>query len=391
MKNKQWLLTIEATAILVGTIVSAGIFVLPYVNVKSGILITNIWLVILAILVAILHLAFGEIVLRTKGDYKLPGYAGIYLGNKVKKFFGFASVFTLAFSLLIFILMVNNFAQILFFQNATYLKPYSFILVWLVLNLFLFFKYANVSKLNFMLTFVLITLMLVVGFLCFNRVDFNVVQNFSNLLATTNFYVSYGVVFFAYDGLVAMPIMFTLLKNKKAAKSVYKKTVIYAFAFCLLLYFIFMNAISLLSLNNTSIDAISGLVAFFGPIMAMFGAIIGILAIATGYLSFSFYYKEMLQSDFKINNSLSILITMFLPLLFLLIGSSKVDDLMSLAGGIIGGLVGVLILFVYKKAKEIGKIKPAYSLNLPNWSLAVIGTIWFVGSISQILMRVVKF
>jgi len=42
MKKGQLMLTIEATAILIGTIVSAGIFVLPYVNIRSGILITNI-------------------------------------------------------------------------------------------------------------------------------------------------------------------------------------------------------------------------------------------------------------------------------------------------------------------------------------------------------------
>lgn len=42
MKKGQLMLTIEATAILVGTIVSAGIFVLPYVNIRSGVLITNI-------------------------------------------------------------------------------------------------------------------------------------------------------------------------------------------------------------------------------------------------------------------------------------------------------------------------------------------------------------
>ena len=81
------------------------------------------------VLVCVLHLVFGEIVLRTKGNYKLPGYAGIYLGKTVKRFFGFASIFTLAFSLLIFILMVNNFVQILFLQNLAYLKPYSFVAV----------------------------------------------------------------------------------------------------------------------------------------------------------------------------------------------------------------------------------------------------------------------
>ncbi len=133
-----------------------------------------------------------------------------------------------------------------------------------------------------------------------------------------------------------------------------------------MLYFVFMNSVTLLSKGSTSIDAISGLAPFLSPALMTLGAVIGILAITTGYLAFSFYYKEMLQSDFKINNILSILITMFLPLTFLLIGANKVDDLMSLAGGIMGGLVGVLILFVYKKAREVGKIKPAYSLNLPN-------------------------
>jgi hypothetical protein len=53
-------------------------------------------------------------------------------------------------------------------------------------------------------------------------------------------------------------------------------------------------------------------------------------------------------------------------------------------------LVGVLILFVYKKAKDVGKIKPAYALNLPNWVLVVIGGIWFIGSLSQIFLRVIS-
>lgn len=390
MKKGQLMLTIEATAILVGTIVSAGIFVLPYVNIRSGVLITNIWLVLLMVLVCVLHLVFGEIVLRTKGNYKLPGYAGIYLGKTVKRFFGFASIFTLAFSLLIFILMVNNFVQILFLQNLAYLKPYSFVAVWLLLNLFLFFKYANVSKINFILTFVLIGLMAAVSVLTGFKIDFGSVANVSNLLFTKDFYVSYGIMFFAYDGLVAMPLMFALLKNKKADKKVFKRSVILGFVFVAVLYFLFMNSISLLTGAKTTLDAISGLAPFFGPTMVLVGAVIGILAITTGYLAFSFYYKEMLQSDFKINNTFSVLITMFLPLLFLILGANKVDDLMSLAGGIMGGLVGVLILFVYKKAKDVGKIKPAYALNLPNWVLVVIGGIWFVGSLSQIFLRVVK-
>jgi len=75
------------------------------------------------------HLILGEIVLRTPKDYKLPGYAGHYLGEHVKKFLGFISVIALSFSLLIYLVLGDKFAKILFFSGAGAFKPYVFILV----------------------------------------------------------------------------------------------------------------------------------------------------------------------------------------------------------------------------------------------------------------------
>ncbi len=121
----------------------------------------------------LLHLIFGEIILKTNQEMKLPGYAGHYLGKPVKKFLNFVSIFSSAFSLLIYIVLANKFLHILMGDNFNYFKPYTFILVWLVLNIFLFLKMSLASKLNFILTILLVGLMIVLAGLCFNQINFN--------------------------------------------------------------------------------------------------------------------------------------------------------------------------------------------------------------------------
>jgi amino acid permease len=119
----------EAMAILVGTIIGGGVFVLPYMNIKSGIVMTNIWLVVLCAMVCLLHLIFGEIILKTKEELKIPGYAGKYLGKMFKKFLNFIVIFSLSFSLLIYIILANKFFQIIFANHLGNLEPFTFILI----------------------------------------------------------------------------------------------------------------------------------------------------------------------------------------------------------------------------------------------------------------------
>jgi amino acid permease len=77
----------------------------------------------------LLHLVFGEIIAKTNKEMRLPGYAGHYLGKPVKKFFNFVSIFSNAFSLLIYIVLANKFLHILMGDNFNYIKPYTFLLV----------------------------------------------------------------------------------------------------------------------------------------------------------------------------------------------------------------------------------------------------------------------
>ncbi len=388
---KKWNLPLilESMAILVGTVIGGGVFALPYVNIKSGLLATNIWLFFLCALVCLLHLIFGEIILRTKKEMRLPGYAGHYLSNTVKKFLSFTSVFSIAFYLLIYIILANKFLHVVMGDNLIYLKPYTFIFVWFVLNLFLFFKVSDVSRFNFILTFLLMGLMIGLSFLCFNAINPESIR-IADRMITQHWYVAYGVILFSLDGLVAVPMMFKFLKKKNAVKTYYSRSIVFSFIFIFLLFSVFMNSVALLSKNSTTIDTFAGLVPFLGRNVLIFGAYIGLLAVVTSYIVYVNYYKDMLQTDIKCNKFVSIFISMFVPLLFLLLDVNKLDNLMSLAGGVIGGMILVVLLFIYQKVRDKKINTFSYRLKLPNWFLLILGVFCFVGAISQIVLHVIN-
>jgi hypothetical protein len=109
------------------------------------------------------------------------------------------------------------------------------------------------------------------------------------------------VIFFAIDGLVAMPMMFMFLKNNKVSKRTYKLSVILSYICVFIIFFMFMNTVSLVSGFGTSIDTFTGLMPFLGRNVLILGSIIGLLAVITSYIVFVHYYKDMLICDVNCN------------------------------------------------------------------------------------------
>ena len=80
-KNYQFFCAI---AVLIGTIVGAGTFGLPYVFARAGFSAGIFYLLVLTFAVLAVHLIYGEIILRTSGSHRLVGYTDKYLGKRAK-------------------------------------------------------------------------------------------------------------------------------------------------------------------------------------------------------------------------------------------------------------------------------------------------------------------
>ncbi|MCX6790774.1 MAG: hypothetical protein NTV62_01095, partial [Candidatus Gribaldobacteria bacterium] len=143
MKTSKFIL---ATASLVGTIIGAGVFAIPYMVSKSGILLSLFYFILLGVVVLLLHLFYGEIVLRTNGSHQLVGYAKKYFGKPAKIFILVATIFGSVGTLLVYIILAGEFFKIIFpnflssFQGA--------IIFWLILSVFVFLGMKSIAKLE---------------------------------------------------------------------------------------------------------------------------------------------------------------------------------------------------------------------------------------------------
>lgn len=84
------------------------------------------------------------------------------------------------------------------------------------------------------------------------------------------------------------------------------------------------------------------------------------------------------------------LVIIFLPLVFFFIGINTVGDMISLMGGVLGGLDGLIIFMIYFEAKKKPGMEPEYSLNLKPALAWIIGGFFFVSSIMQIILKAIS-
>ncbi|HLD97187.1 MAG TPA: aromatic amino acid transport family protein, partial [Candidatus Nanoarchaeia archaeon] len=75
----------EAIATLIGTTIGAGVLGIPYVVAQSGLAVGLLHIIIIGTAAIMVNLLLGEIVLRTKGNHQLSGYAAKSLGEGGKK------------------------------------------------------------------------------------------------------------------------------------------------------------------------------------------------------------------------------------------------------------------------------------------------------------------
>lgn len=376
---------LEAVAALIGTIIGAGVFTLPKVAQQSGLLITVFWLVVVLFLVIYLHLAFGEIVLRTEKDFRLPGYAGYYLGAPAKRLMLLTTFFTFSFSLLIYLLLGGQFLNIMLssFVPAS-LLPSGFLVIflWLFLSLIILSKKDRASKVNLILSFFLLVLFFFIAF--YSLPHFHLTNiNFFNISQKWGWFIPYGVIFYALNGMVAVPEAARILQRKRVPKESLKKIIIIGILISAFCYLLFMVTVVGTTGSSTTAEAIMGLKTVLGKGVVILGAIMGFLAVVTSYLIFAVYIKNSFTNDFHWSSFISNFIVIGGPLILYFFHFANVVKLISFMGGMLGGFEGAMVLLILYKSKKQTDLIPAYEVPLNHFILSVLFFALLAGALCQ--------
>jgi len=365
----------EAISTLIGVMIGAGIFGIPYVFAKAGFLTGLTTLFIIGTAMTLINLYLGEVVLRTKGNHQLTGYASIYLGRTGKLLMTASMIFGIYGALIAYIIGEGESLNAIFPINTMF---YS-VVFFLFMAVLVYYGLRAIKESELLMSGIKLVIFLIIFVALFfsNNLRAENLTEFS----LTDIFIPFGVVLFAFLATAAVPEMKEELgKNKKYLK----KAIITSSLIALVVYALFALVIVGISGQETTEVATVGLSHLLGQKIHILLNLFAVFAMATAFLGLGLALKEMYVYDFKLNNKLAWFLTCSVPISLFLLGVRGFIKTIAITGAVSGGLAGVLIVLMAAKAKSIGSRKPEYIMpvnNIITFALAVIFLLAIVYSI----------
>jgi amino acid permease len=361
-----------AVATMVGTVIGAGIFTLPIIVAKAGIIPFLVFLAGLAILQLLFHEMYASVVVATPGAHRIPGYVEIYLGKKYKKIVSFVCLLGGYGALLAYIILGGIFAHdILYPFLGGSVVIYSFVLFALEAFIVLLGLKA-IAKSEFILTLLLLVVAGLITWKCFNNFDIG-------HISLTDWRISlllYGPVFFSLSGDVAVPEVCRLLNKEK---NKIKSAIFWGTAIPALVTGLFVIAVAGATGSATTADTLTGLNNIFDSWIVYFALIFGVINIFTSFLTSLQSVKEIYWWDFKIDHFYSWLLAAAVPLFLFVIGVQNVTAVVSLSGAITGGAIGIIMIILARAVSLDPKKKPLFKFNISTPVALVLSVFFLAG------------
>ncbi len=353
-----------AAATIVGTVVGAGILGIPYVISQTGVTIGMIQLLVIGLIFILLNLYMGEIVLRTKGNHQLTGYAEKYIGKKGKILMTLSMVLGTWIALVAYGVGTGQvIAGILGWGN-----PITYgVILFLVLSTILSFGINILENMEKLLVTVMVVIVVVIILqtIPFLRMDNLTTINYTHTIS------SFGVIFFAYLGSVSIVEAKEILGKKR---HLLRRAIILGMTIPMIIYALFAFFVVGVTGANTTEVATIGLGLMSSKYIILIGNILALFTMSTSFLALGFAVKEMFQFDYKLKKNKALFCTLAVPFIIVTLNLTGFINALSIAGALEGGIISTLIIFMILKAKKKSDRKPEFTtpINKPAAVLIVL-------------------
>ncbi|MFA6447721.1 MAG: aromatic amino acid transport family protein [Patescibacteria group bacterium] len=352
MKQKTYTLVVALN--LLGTIVGAGVFGLPEVFARTGILGGSLLFFAVLVLAILLHLLFTDVVLNVPGKHRIPGYVGVVLGRKMYWIAGLSVFLKISGTILAYIILGGEFLSMLsrnVFGEQIWIWSLIF---WIIGALIVFFGLKVVAVVESELTWLLIGFMLFSLLVLFPFVNWNL---FGQMHAN-GLFNAFGVIFFSVMGISIMPDLVDLAHRKQSdsRKGIFLGTLLAGILSWL--FGIFIAGV------YPNIHSVRDIQLVFPPIFWWLIPAIGLLAVITSYITMAQALKLTLHIDLKLGSIAAWIITILFPFLLYVFVSRDLLTTLGFVGGVLTAFVALLLCICAYKVFNSSKTK--YKFN-PVW------------------------
>ncbi len=357
---------LDALAVMIGYIIGVGMFGLPYLTSKSGLIPFFILLTLIGTVQYFLHLMYANLIVDNGGNHRLPGYADIYLGRRAKIFTFIAQVIgnygaLLAYTILTGVFMHQLLGPILGGSEFVYGT-----VIFAAEAVVVLFGVRWIGRSELIMSALMLGVVLMITLKSFGKAS---ITSYT-AIDWKNVLLPYGAMLFAVDGLGSIPIVAAILRrDKTSVKSVIRWGTFIPVAVTAA----FTLAVVGVTGSGTTPDALSGLSLALKNGVITLSLIFGILCMITSFLGVAESVKETMHCDFRISKSVAWMLAMSVPYMLFLAGMQNFIKVISFAGAVAGGISAIILILIFFEMKRASrnlslfKHKPA---NVLLWALA---------------------
>ena len=342
LPQSQRVLFFEAIAVIVGTIVGAGLFAIPYAVAQVGFGIGIAYLLGMGLIVLALHVLLGEIVARTKTSLQLSGLAGRYLGTTGKALMG-AAVFLGGYGALLAYLIGTGEALTAIFGGERVAWSMAFFAIGA------FFLYRGLKTVKVIELFMTSAIFLLVITLVIWAAPDITVAHLAAPVDWRYIFLPYGVLLFAYYGVSALPVAEAVLRGDAR---LFRRAVIIASTIPVVLYTLFAAVTVGVTGDATTPIATVGLGEALGPLVGVVSNLFAFFAMATSFLAIGTALRETYECDFRWNPRLGWAATVAVPLALFAFGVRDFIQVVGVTGTLAGSIEAILIVLIYWKVQR---------------------------------------
>ncbi|MFA5406650.1 MAG: aromatic amino acid transport family protein [Candidatus Nanoarchaeia archaeon] len=330
-----------AIATIIGTVIGAGVLGLPYAISVSGFIPGVILTLLIGFAMTMLLLYLGEVVLRCKEVYQLPGLVRKYLSKNSYRLTMVLFVLSIYGALISYTIGVSSSLV----GNQTF---YMFLFIGLM-SIPILKGVHLMDKVQLIMISGLIIMIVIIG------LSITPLISLDNLLMInpTQFFYPFGVIFFALTGYSVMPeLEQILLKEKKS----FLPAVLIAMIACTIIYLLF-SAVFIGAFNGSiqqvATQSLSGSLGLLGTAIAVFG-------MTTSFMGLGVALSDMFKHDLGFSKVKSWGLTCLVPLLIAVLFKPDFIQPIQISGSYAGTITGFIIIALWFKARKVRGVKPYF-------------------------------
>jgi tyrosine-specific transport protein len=358
-----------ATSILAGTIVGAGIFSLPYIFSRLGLLTGLFYLIAFTFIYYLVHIMYGEVLRTEGGNHQFFYLARKYFNRPLADFSSFVILGELVFVMLVYLVLAPTFAEIVFGSDGLIIYVLGF---WFFGSLFIF---VRLSILELADLFGILSILMIISLVIFLGGGELVTPAFQKL-DTALFFLPFGPLLFSLSGRPAMHKVVEIQRQAAArgenfslAKVSFWGTMIPG-----LIYFLFV--LSVLRLNPAVSPESLNSLGFLSPPLLILLGILGLITLWTSYFMIGINVKDILRLDLKRSFWFSALFVVFVPLLLYFSGFRDFLAVITFTGSVFLAFEGIFVIMLWRRVFPTHRLR-FYSPLLYLVFLAALGYEFF--------------